>query len=150
MWRTGKMKSMEQKLMKKVNQIDDISQLRDLENKKRELGDAEYNLVAFEEEIDRTKREMNIFEKIADVMLKNYGKLPDKVEHKWEATEEYWELMKGKQHIDNERTQAKFKNGIQTLKKQIGNTKDTIAGLKKSILLQEIELKEKSRGKSNG
>lgn len=138
---------MEDKLKDKVAMVDNISRKKDLKNKKRELQDAVEMVETIDDEMGRTKREIKLFKDISKLMLANYGKLPEKWENKWEIKDEYWNLMKKKQELDNERTVAKFENAIKGLEKQRRHTTDNIDGLKKSILIQEIELKEKNRGK---
>lgn len=132
--------------LKKVADISKISVERDLDNKRRELEDAIHSLEMSELELENLKQERKVFKNISELMLKHYGKIPSKIEHLWEGIDKYWDLMKEKQVIDNNRTMAQFKNNIRITEKSIFNIKNNMDGLKQAILLTKIDLKKQERG----
>ena len=134
---------MEKQLKEKLERYDKFKLEKDIENKEREIKEAERTIELTDEEIDRIKEEIIIFGKVSTIMLENYGKLPEKYEHKWELKEEYWNLMSSKQKLENERAIIKYKSTILALEKQRRHAEESMDGLKKSLLLQKQEVKEK-------
>ena len=132
---------MEKELKAKLEKYDKFKLEKDIENKRREISEAERTIELTTQEVERIEQEIVIFGKVSAIMLENYGKLPEKYEHKWETQPEYWELMSTKQKLENDRAIIKYKSTILALEKQKRHAEESLDGLKKSSLLQEQEVK---------
>jgi hypothetical protein len=127
---------------KKETTFTKISREKDIDNKQRELRESEWTYKNAVAEKKNLEDEQELFVKISDLMLKHYGKVPDKIDNLWEGQEEYWSLMKEKQKIDNKRRLAQFEASIIAADRKIVSTKEHIENLNASIEMVREELDE--------
>lgn len=115
---------------------------RDIANKKREIADFKHQIEQVDLSKSFVKREIEIFKEVGKVMLENYGKIPDKKEHLWEETPEFWAIMKQKQALDNEIKFNQLNENLRKLDRQREVALDQIDGLEKSLKMSEAKLVE--------
>jgi len=127
----------------KESKFNKVALKKDVENKERELDDAEWTLKSVLAEKINVAEELEVFKKISKVMLDNYGRVPSKIENLWEGTDEFIILMKEKQLIDNRRKIAEFEAKARSIDNKIYQTNNNIEGLKQSLEMVKEELEDK-------
>ena len=137
--------SLKTELEKKANKAGTYTKesvKKDIANKEREISQGKQQLESLKKEVEWTAKEKELFKKISDAMLADYGKIDSAKEHLWENNPEYWQLMKSKQEIDNARTLEKYEGQAKLVEMKIEQTKNMIDDLELAKKMAEEELED--------